>query len=57
MLVVARRCRLEFERACGPRLYFLLCEIWVALIYRISAGPEAPQYTMEDRMSIILGSL
>jgi hypothetical protein len=57
-MVVARRCMIEFERAVGPRLYFLPCEIWVALIYRISTGPKAPQYTMEkDRMSIILGSL
>jgi hypothetical protein len=41
-----------------PRLYFLTCEILVALIYMISTGPKAPQYTMEkDNMSIMLGSL
>jgi hypothetical protein len=41
-----------------PRLYFLTCEISVALIYMISTGPKAPQYTIEkDNMPIMLGSL
>jgi hypothetical protein len=41
-----------------PRLYFLTCEISVALIYMISTRLKAPQYTMEkDNMSTMLGSL